>query len=272
MVTGWPLEPIIVFGNLRLPFGGCIIHLPPEASGSLIVGTPKFSEPYYKNITTQGGDVVTIDVTNSISAGLSANKGLEREVIPWLAEVGASRVLDFGAGALRHTEPLLEAGFEVVAVEFEEAYSRPKASNKRSSISSHPNLTKLCWPKDFIKSRLKYDVALLLYVIQVVPAKSHRKAIIKEIAKRFDPNGPKRLYYASRAGNKPSMKPEKKIVSSIGNDGWALGVGENDRTFYTEWTAAETNKMFESAGYKRAGSVKNLDQGFIYDYQPGGVT
>jgi hypothetical protein len=222
-----------------------------------------FQSPFY-NVTTQGGSKLTIDVTNSISAGLDPNSGLVGHLIPWMKERGFSRVLDFGAGALRHTIPLLKKGIEVVSVEYERAYQRPKAAEARADAAKLDGFTALLWPHDFLKSKHRFDVALLLYVLQVVPIKADRKKILEAIGQRFDGNGPKRLYYASRYGDTTGLKDEMKY-----NDGWVKGIGEKDRSFYTEWNAHSTNELFQSHGYERVGGYSGASQGFIYDYKPG---
>jgi hypothetical protein len=219
----------------------------------------RFASPLY-NVTTNGGDKLTIDVTNSISAGLTANAGLIRHVSQWMRKTGATRVLDFGAGALRHTIPLLERGYEVTAVEYARAYQRPKAAEFRTEAEGYHTFTKLMWPHDFLGCKLKYDVALLAYVLQVVPVKADRDAMLKCIATHLDKNGPKRVYYASRIGDARQLEPEMRY-----NDGWVRGRGSNDRSFYTEWTAADTDAFFLRAGFVRAGTYTGATQPFIYE-------
>ena len=91
----------------------------------------RFSSPKY-NVTLLDRTKVAIDVTNSISAGLEPNHGLIETLVPWMKDRGYQKILDFGAGALRHTIPLLKEGFELISVEFESAYSRPKARDARA--------------------------------------------------------------------------------------------------------------------------------------------
>jgi len=223
----------------------------------------RFSSPIY-NVTTSGGEKVAIDVTNSISAGLEPNQGLMNEVITWMNKRGYTRILDFGGGALRHTIPLLDKGFEVIAVEYERAYTRPRAKAMRAQAQGYDGFTALVWPEDFLKCRLKYDVALLVYVLQVIPVKTERDLLLNAIAERFDRNGPKRLYYASRFGEARGLPDNTRY-----NDGWVRGIGVHDRSFYTEWNAADTDKLFLKCGYERAGSYSGATQPYIYEFQPG---
>jgi hypothetical protein len=212
------------------------------------------------------GEKVNIDVTNSISAGLDPNAGLVTHLSKWMKERELETILDFGAGALRHAVPLLRAGFNVIAVEYEIAYSRPRAAEARKTAQRFSGFTQLVWPADFVRSKLKYDVAILAFVLQVVPVKVERKVIIDEIAKRFDPSGPRRLYYASRYGDGPKLPEENRY-----NDGWIKGRGQHDRTFYTEWSGPDTHAFFKKSKFEKVASYGGASQPYIYDYKPGAL-
>jgi hypothetical protein len=223
----------------------------------------RFISPLYK-AKIANGEEVTIDVTNSISAGLDPNSGLLDYLIPFMRDSGYKTVLDFGAGALRHTIPLLKEGFEVIVVEYENAFKRPKAKEYLDIASKYPGFTPVVWPHDFLKSNLKYDVALLMFVLQVIPQVSDRELVLKSISKRFNNNGPRRLCYASRYGESATLPQTTKF-----NDGWVKGRSVNDRTFYTEWNAAETHAFFKRFHYKHTGNYKNASQPYLYDFKPG---
>lgn len=215
-------------------------------------------------VKTAGGQEVVVDVTNSISAGLVANSKLISHILSFKNDTGCSRVLDFGAGALRHSLPLLKKGLQVTAVEYKKAYDRPKAAELRAKAEKHPGFTKLMWPDDFIRSTDRYDVVILSFVLQVIPSKVDREDALKAISKHFDPNGPKRLYYASRFGDAKDLSDDMRY-----KDGWVKGVGEKDRSFYTEWNASTTDAYFKKYGYERAGTYSSTSQGYIYEYKPG---
>lgn len=70
-----------------------------------------FESPFFHG-TDSSGKKFTIDVTSSIAPSLDANQGLIESVTSWMKEHHCTRILDFGAGALRHTLPLLRAGLE----------------------------------------------------------------------------------------------------------------------------------------------------------------
>ena len=222
-----------------------------------------WKSPFYRG-TTKGSKKFTVDVTQSISAGLSGNAGLVEHLVPWMKERGFTRILDFGAGALRHTLPLLDQGFEVTAVEFKEAFSRPKANKNLEIARTKDGFSELIWPKDFINSSQRFDVILLIFVLQVVPNKSDRERILDEIRKKLDKNGPKRLYYASRFGEGSRLKDEDKF-----RDGWILGFKNLTQSFYTEWNAATTHKMMRRKHFIPAGNYSGASQPFIYELEAG---
>src|SRR5216117_2826494 len=109
----------------------------------------RFESPLYA-ARLPNGTAVTIDVTNSISAGLEPNSGMLAHLIRWMKERGYRRILDFGGGALRHTIPLLQAEFEVIAVEYERAYEREKARENLQRAQRFDGFTALVWPHDFL--------------------------------------------------------------------------------------------------------------------------
>jgi len=231
-----------------------------------------FDDSFY-TVKTATEKNVRIDVTNSISSGLEANKAIREEIIPWMKERGLRRVLDFGAGALRHTIPFLEAGFEVICVEFPQAYTRPTAAKIREEWASHDGLTEIFSPKSFLKCRRRYDVALLLYVLQTIPDSSDRRTAMRQIASCFDRHGPRRLYYASRTlpPKELAEMDESKIISRCGRDGWVMGRGEKGRSFFTQWNSAGTDEMFLGEGFVRSDTCGGFEQGFVYDLNPGAL-
>ena len=76
-----------------------------------------WKKPIYK-LKAASGNYINIDVTTSCGANLKPNSVIY-EVADFLKIQEVKSILDLGAGALRHTIPLLKAGFEVWSVEFE---------------------------------------------------------------------------------------------------------------------------------------------------------
>lgn len=222
-----------------------------------------WGDPYYK-LTSPNGEEVTIDVTTSISPGLPPNGLIENRLIPLLKERGAQTVLDFGAGALRHTLPLLEAGFQVWAVEFEEAFKRPEAQKAYKKAKSYGgNFSALIYPKDLIAYKnQKFDAALLSFVLQTMPIPQERLRVIAEIYKKLHRKAV--LFYCSR-WNQKTDQDDDHLVS----DGYYRYPKRIMHSFYTEFTTTETDRMFVSKKFKRNPRNGNWSTGgseqiFIY--------
>src|SRR5439155_27303182 len=95
------------------------------------------------------------------------------------------RIIDFGAGSLRHTFPLLDAGFQVCAVEFQENFDRPVCAKALAEAKQHSNFSTLIYPNDFISDRRRFDAAFLCYVLQVMPIRTERDTVLKHLRKKL---------------------------------------------------------------------------------------
>ena len=223
---------------------------------------PRFASPYYA-LESRTGKKVTIDVTSSVSPGLPHHGIVADKVVPWLKERGARRILDFGAGALRHSFPFLKAGFEVCAVEFEETFSRPTCAAKRQLAEKSGNFSTLLWPRDFLSDRRRFDAALLCYVLQTMPKENERKVVIREIAKRLTDDG--YLLYMSRYGQLLPEDPKHRV-----EDGYYRSPDREYQSFYREFTPEETQEMF-GRHFKRIRSlgVRGTEQIFLYTHGSG---
>ncbi len=211
---------------------------------------PKWKSPIYI-LKTRFGKRIEIDVTTSISASIPPHKVIKDEVIPFLKRRGDVRtIIDFGAGALRHTIPLLKAGYEVCAVEFDEAFKRPVCSKALKKVSRNKNFTKLIWPRDFIRDRRKFDAALLSFVLQTMPIHSERKQVLKYIYKKL--NRDSCLIYLSRYGQITKNMKKHRI-----KDGYYMWPERTHHSFYREFTAEETHLLIESFKFHRIRSLSN---------------
>jgi len=226
---------------------------------------PKWKSPIYI-LRTRFGKRIEIDVTTSISASIPPHKVILDEVIPYLKRREDVRtILDFGAGALRHTIPLLRAGFEVCAVEFDETFKRPVSSKALKRVSRNKNFTKLIWPRDFIRDRRKFDAALLSFVLQTMPIHSERKQVLKYIYKKLRPDSC--LIYLSRYGQ--IMKGMRKYRIK---DGYYMWPKRTHHSFYREFTTEETHLLMESFKFRRFRSLskRGTEQVIVYGKGPTG--
>jgi hypothetical protein len=222
-----------------------------------------WKSPIY-NLRASTGTKVTIDVTTSISAGLPPSKVLTEKVIPFFLSLGIGRILDFGAGALRHTLPLLAAGFDVYAVEFESGLQRATSASALTQARSFPNFTSLVWPHDFIKNTARFDAILLCYVLQTMPVPSERLRLLKLLKKKLKSES--YVLYMSRYNQVPPGISSKQKVS----DGYFMYPKRNEHSFYREFSTQDTHNMFDARGlhYVKSLSERGTDQMYLYGKGP----
>jgi hypothetical protein len=218
--------------------------------------------PYYQ-LTSASGKKVTIDVTTSVSAGLKANQLIEDDLPKFLRARGIERVVDFGAGALRHTLPLIKRGFSVCAVEFEEVFKRPKCAGYRVLAEKNPNFSALIWPNSFLGDRRKFSCALLVYVLQTMPLPAERALVLKALSKKLTKDA--YILYLSRFGEVTDEDKRHKV-----SDGYYRWPDRDEHSFYTEFTTEDTHKMFKKQGFTRLKSYPVGGQAFLYGR--GGAT
>ena len=202
---------------------------------------------------------VVIDVTSSVSPGIPPNKLIQKAIIPFFKKRKVHSVLDFGAGALRHCFPLLDAGFEVCAVEFEEGFKRPMCQKALQEASKHHSFSALIWPKDFIKDRRKFDAALLFYVLQIMPVKEERNLVLKHIYRKLRSDS--YVVYASRYGQISEADFQHKVT-----DGYYRWPDRGAHSFYREFTTEDTHQMMMDHKFTRIRSLseRGTDQIFVY--------
>jgi len=213
--------------------------------------------PYYSFRDPKGKKRV-IDVTSSVSPGLPPNQ-LTAALIDFFTRKGVETIVDFGAGALRHTMPFLEAGFQVCSVEFEEAFRREEASKALSKVRSNPNFSSLIWPRDFKKDKRKFDAALLIYVLQTMPIHRERRIVMKFLYQKLKRDA--YLFYMSRYNQVSGLGPDRRC-----RDGYYMNPQNRMHSFYRDFTAEETHNLFAHFGFKRDKSLsqRGTDQAYLY--------
>lgn len=101
-----------------------------------------------------------------------------------------TKILDVGAAKLRNTLWLLQKGFNVWAVEFPELKDRlPDAKRKWELANQYQNFHNVTFPKDFINLKEKFDIMLLINVINVMPIPLERFALLSLCREKIKDNG-----------------------------------------------------------------------------------
>ena len=217
-----------------------------------------WKSPIYE-LPNENSEIIKINVTNSVSAGLSA-KGVIFEIIDFFKEKHVKNVLDFGAGALRHCFPLMDSNINVCAVEFDEQFKKPSCQKALSRADKNQYFTTLVYPRDFISDTNKFDAVLLCYVLNIMPLKQEREKVISYIYRKMNDSG--YLLYMAQWGQTKSIDKTRTVT-----DGYYKGAARNTyKTFYKELNAKDTHDFFKSKKFKHIASYSQggNEQVFLY--------
>lgn len=208
---------------------------------------------------------VYVDVTTSVSPGLKSSRIVTEQLVPFLKSKGVTRIIDFGAGSLRHTIPLLRAGFEVCAVEFEEGFERPVSGKARKRAERFHNFSALIWPRQFIRDRRRFEAALLVYVLQIMPIRNERNEVLRQLNRKLGNDG--YLFYASRYNQLTEDDRRHKV-----RDGFYRWPEREYHSFYREFTTEETHEMMSRHGFSRIKTLSKRGTDQMFLYAKGGAT
>jgi len=82
------------------------------------------------------------------------------------------KILDFGAGNLRHSVPLLELGHHVTAVDYQDLFDKPSDLVKKNLAKARTydkRFGQLVYPSDFVAFNGQFDLVLLINVLNIMP-------------------------------------------------------------------------------------------------------
>lgn len=217
-----------------------------------------WNSPLYPLRDSSGKNVI-IDVTSSVQPGLPPNDAINEFVSFLRKKKSVERIVDFGAGALRHTFPLLDAGFQVCAVEFQEQFVRPGCAEARTRAVRNGNFSTIIWPKEFKRDKRRFGAAMLCYVLQTMPIPKERALVLHLLSKKLYDDS--YLLWMSRFGQMDDASRSNKV-----SDGIYRWKEREHQTFYREFTAEETHELFERSGFRRIKSlgVRGTEQIYVY--------
>lgn len=199
------------------------------------------------HITAENGKKVIIDVTQSVNPALGPNKAIKK-VIEFFKRKEVETVLDYGAGALRHTFPLLKAGFQVCAVDFEEQYADTDSKRickiMKEKAEDDPNFSELVYPRPFIKDNRKFDAALLCYTFQSMPLQKERMHALRLLYKKLKKRS--FIIWMSRYGDAKNL-PDSRCVE----DGYFKSP-KPPHSFYMEIKTEDIHDMFQTVGWRKS--------------------
>jgi SAM-dependent methyltransferase len=169
------------------------------------------------------------------------------------------RILDFGAGKLRHTVPLLELGHQVTAVDYRDLFDRPSDQVKENLAiaKTHGNrFGQLVYPSDFVAlNDRQFDLVLLINVLNIMPDPLERLFVIEHCGKRLRANQGHVLIFCQH-GDSDQIAAAADAVTDGG-----CTEGKGRKTFYKDYNDRdEIIRLVKVMGFKHEESVK-IDAG-----------
>lgn len=226
-----------------------------------------WESPIYK-FKTEDKKEIFIDVTGSAPTFSVPGKQLEGTFKALLNGLTPSKtkILDFGGAKLRNTLYLLEKGYTVYACEFDDLFKRSKqAQDYLKQAKEYPNFKKLVFPKDFIDFEGKFDVVLLVNVLDVMPVPIERLCVLALCREKMKEGG-RLLWYTQHGAY------SKKDAVALLYDGLVTGKGREYNMFYRDFTRKEIHDMLQSTGFSYDKKFKFPTSGSnqAYAFRPDG--
>jgi SAM-dependent methyltransferase len=200
---------------------------------------------------------LVVDVTKSAPSFSTPGKTLESALRDVVAATGIRKkalILDFGAGKLRNTLYLLKKGFRVCAVEFEELFnsSAQAAAYRNSARNKGKNrFSTLIYPRDFERSQQKFDLVLLINVLNTMPVPAERLLVLQFCYTKLRRGG--YLFWYTQRGD-ADYSPRLTSQHRLG-DGYYIGYKKRYKTFYREYAASEIDALLSHTGFDFVRSI-----------------
>jgi hypothetical protein len=132
-------------------------------------------------------------------------------------------------------------------VEFEKL-SRDSDQGKRllaKARSFKPKFRNLIFPDDFVKSKEKFDIVLLVNVLNVMPVPSERLLVLQYCYEKLRKDG--YLLWYTQYGD---FSQNKRCTSeNVLGDGYYIGGQRKFKSFYREFSAHEIDEMLTTSGF-----------------------
>ena len=155
-------------------------------------------------------------------------------------------MLDFGAGKLRNSLYLLEREVTVCGVEFEKLALSDGAAKRYQKAKRHERFWSLTYPHEFHRDTSKFDLVLLINVLNIMPREFERSLVLQECFGKLNPNG--HVLWYTQYGDayyEDQCRDENRL-----GDGWYLGTTRRFKTFYREFSAGEIDSLMFANGFE----------------------
>lgn len=196
---------------------------------------------------------VVVDVTTSAPSFEEPGKTLSRVLTETLDHLKfdkrekIDKVLDFGAGKLRNTVYLLKKKYNVTSVEYEklskESLQGQRLLAQAKSYKSH--FKELVFPHDFIRSKAKFDIVMLINVLNIMPVPSERLLVLQQCYEKIRKDG--FIFWYTQYGDYDQNK--RCTAANVLGDGYYIGENRKFKSFYREFSPHEIDEMLMSSGF-----------------------
>jgi 2-polyprenyl-3-methyl-5-hydroxy-6-metoxy-1,4-benzoquinol methylase len=142
------------------------------------------------------------------------------------------KILDFGAGKLRHTLPLLEKGHIVDAVDYRSLYAKPSPEIRKNLIRAQQygdRFKQVIYPAEFAKQQVDYDLILLINVLNIMPEPLERYFVLHKCNENLSKGG--HLLWFCQFGDALQLKATSEL--RITDGGCTSKRGR--KTFYKDY-------------------------------------
>lgn len=206
-----------------------------------------WESPIYKFKTQIGGKKreILIDVTGSSPNFSEPGKQLEGTFQALLEGLQPSKtkILDLGAAKLRNTIHLLQEGYTVYSCEFNDLFKRSKqASDFLKKAKGFSNFKRLIFPDEFIDFNEKFDVVMLINVLNIMPIPIERMSLLALCREKMRENG--RFLWYTQHGTYSNSVPVAELY-----DGIVTGKGRKYHMFYRDFSREEIHNMLKATGF-----------------------
>jgi len=222
---------------------------------------PKNDDDYNSNDLKE----IVIDVTGSAPVFEKPSNGLI-EILNDIFYSGSfkkvSTVLEFGAAKLKNIPYILEQGKSVCACDFEKLTKNKYTKKNIAKCELFGNkFQKMVFPNPFISDTRKFDLALLLNVLPVMPVPAERLFVLKLLYDKIN-HAKYLLWVAQKEG--PYKKIRESGKYSCGDGIWR-GERRRFKTFYKYFQVDELDELMELFGFKRIKIYSIGDDARLYE-------
>jgi 2-polyprenyl-3-methyl-5-hydroxy-6-metoxy-1,4-benzoquinol methylase len=163
------------------------------------------------------------------------------------------KILDFGAGKLRHSVFLLEKGYSVTAVDYENLFINPteQVQGYMDKAKGFNTFQQIVYPSQLITDTKEHDLAILVNVLGIMPEPIERLFVLDQCYKKIKNNGHILLF------NQHGDADQIKAVSELKITDGGCTTSRGRKTFYKDFnTKEELINLFALAGFEE---VKDID-------------